>query len=181
MYDSAQFNGFAKNELDNLLFEDLWNLFIFNESDLHSATYYYIRTYFEKRGSEQVFVRCEPRLRGVRPDIVVHEQYHPTYLVELKMFPDPEIIDESKIQTDIQKLVGLISDIPTIKWGFLIAVYDSDEDFGVSDQRLRRRGIEKVSVSSINLLRSEQTGRRRVRYDEWRADFDKLRSRHAAL
>src|SRR5712692_849756 len=181
MYDSAQFNGFAKNELDDLLLSDLWALFIFNESDLHSAAYYYIRTYFQKRGSDQVFVRCEPRLRGLKPDIVVYDQYHPTYLVELKMFPNPEVIDESKMDTDLEKLRRLISDISTIKWGFQIAVYYSDDVFSMSDARLRRRGYERISVSSINLRRKEETGRLRVRYDEWRGEFDKLRSRHADL
>jgi len=178
MYDSAQFNGFAKNELDDFLFNDIWNLDVFNESDLHSAAYYYIRTYFQRRGSEGMFVRCEPRLRSFKPDIVVYNNYKPAYIIELKMFTNPEMVDESKIEGDLDKLNSLMHDVETIKWGFLIVSYDHDEDFGISDARLRRRGLEKISVSSINLRRTEDTGRRRVGYDDWRASFDRLRGRH---
>jgi len=178
VYDSAQFNGFAKNELDDLLFSDIWGLFAFNESDLHSAAYYYVRTYFQRRGSEGMFVRCEPRLRSFKPDIVVYNNYRPEYLIELKMFSTLEMVDESKIEGDLNKLQKLIGDIESIKWGFLIIAYDHDEDFSISDARLRRRGLEKMSASSINMRRKEGTGRRRVGYDEWRAQFDKLRRRH---
>ena len=41
MYDAAQFNGFAKTELEDRILDDLWNLYIFNESDLHSAAYFW--------------------------------------------------------------------------------------------------------------------------------------------
>ena len=46
--------------LDRLLFDDIWNLDVFNESDLHSAAYFYIRTYFQKNGRSNIYVRCEP-------------------------------------------------------------------------------------------------------------------------
>lgn len=179
MFDSAQFNGFARNELDDLLFDDLWSLYIFNESDLHSAAYYYCRRYFEKRGSEGVFVRCEPRIRGKRPDLVVYYEKVPAYAVEIKMFAEPEIVDEKRIAADLEKLGDLMRSIPTLKYGFLLLLFDADEDFGMSDDRLRRRGFEKMSVVSMNMRRKEDSGRRRVGYDDWRAEFDSLRSGHA--
>ena len=83
MYDAAQFNGFAKDELDDRLFDDLWALYVFNESDLHSAAYYYIRAYFAKRGSDNIFVRCEPQMGGKKPDIVVYDHSRPVYVLEL--------------------------------------------------------------------------------------------------
>jgi hypothetical protein len=178
MYDAAQFNGFARNELDNLLFDDIWNHDVFNESDLHSAAYYYIRTYFQRRGSDGMFVRCEPRLRKFKPDIVVYREYRPEYLVELKMFTDLEVVVESKIQRDLAKMQTLMHEIESIKWGFFILVYDHDDHFGMSDQRLRRHGFEKMSVSSINMRRNEGSGRRRIGYDGWRTQFDRLRNRH---
>ncbi len=179
MFDSTQFNGFVRNELDDLLLTDLWSLYVFNESDLHSAAYYYIRTYFTKRGSDDVFVRCEPQIRGKRPDLVVYDGTKPIYLIELKMFAEPEIVDDNKVFADLGKLADFMQAIPSIKWGFFLFAYDADEDFGLSDAMLRRRGFEKMSVTSINLRRKEDSGRRRTGYDEWRADFDRLRAHHA--
>ena len=179
MFDSAQFNGFVRNELDNLLFHDLWAHYIFNESDLHSAAYYYIRTYFTKRGSDQIFVRCEPQIRGKRPDLAVYDDMHPIYLLELKMFAEPEIVDDNKVFADLEKLKDFIEAIPSIKWGFFLFAYDADEDFGLSDRMLRHRGFDKMSVTSINLRRKEGSGRRRTGYDDWRASFDRLRAHHA--
>ena len=66
MYDAGQFNGFVKSELDDLLFDDIWQQYIFNESDLHSAAYYYIRKYFERRGSERSRLRVESSSSSLR-------------------------------------------------------------------------------------------------------------------
>lgn len=178
MYDATQFNGFAKTELDDRLFEDLWSFYIFNESDLHSAAYYYIRTYFAKRGSDNIFVRCEPQMGGKKPDIVVYDHSRPVYVLELKMFPEAELVDEIKIDSDLGKLGVFMSSVETLKWGFFIVVYDSDDDFNISDGRLRREGLEKISVIGINVRRKEGTGRRRTRYDEWRMEFNRLRAHH---
>ena len=178
MNAAAQFNGFAKQELDDRLLDDLWNLYIFNESDLHSAAYYYIRTYFSKRGSGNIFVRCEPQMRGKKPDIVVYDHSRPVYVLELKMFTEPEAINETKIEADLAKLDGFIRSIDSLKWGFFTVVYDSDDDFNVSDSRLRRSGLNNISVVGINLRRRESTGRRRVGYDDWRKEFDRLRTHH---
>jgi hypothetical protein len=179
MFDSAQFNGFVRNELDDLLFSDIWNLYIFNESDLHSAAYHYCRRYFERRGSEDIFVRCEPQIRGKRPDLVVYHDKVPIYAIEIKMFAEPEIVDAKRFEADLEKLSDLMKSIPTLKFGFLLLVFDADEDFGMSDARLHRRGYEEIAVISMNMRRQEGSGRRRVNYDEWRADFDALRSGHA--
>ncbi len=178
MFDAGQFNGFVKKELDDLLFNDIWNYDVFNESDLHSATYYYIRTYFQKRRSDGMFVRCEPQMHGKKPDIVVFYQTKPAYVLELKLFVEQEVIDETKIDQDLEKLNEFISKIDSIKWGFFILVYDSDYDFGISDQRLRRMGLRNISVMSINIRRKEGTGRKRHGYDDWRANFDRLRRHH---
>ena len=178
MYDSEQFNGFVKNELDDLLFSDIWGYYVFNESDLHSSAYYYIRTYFQKRGSDNIYVRCEPNMYGKKPDIVIYDRGRPLYVLELKMFVDQERVDEAKIDKDIEKLNDFLSKIEKIKWGFFIFVYDSDYDFGISDPRLRRLGLENISVISLNMRRMEKTGRKRTRYDEWRKEFDRLRKYH---
>lgn len=179
MFDSTQFNGFMRNELDDLLFHDLWSLYVFNESDLHSAAYYYIRKYFEKRRSDNIFVRCEPKLCGKKPDLVIYDRGRPTHLIELKMFPGVERVDEVRIDADLQKVADIMEAIPTIKWGFFLFVYDSDDDFGISDPKLRRRGFPKISVSPINLRRTEGTKRRRTDYDGWRKDFDRLCTQHS--
>jgi hypothetical protein len=178
VYDASQFNGFAKTELDDHLFDDLWAFYVFNESDLHSAAYYYIRTYFAKRGSDNIFVRCEPPMRGKKPDIVVYDHSRPVYVLELKMFSEPELVDEAKIDSDLAKLDEFMRSVETLKWGFFIVVYDSDDDFNISDARLRRQGLERISVIGVNLRRREGSGRRRTGYDEWRKEFDRLRSHH---
>jgi len=174
MFDSQRFNGFVKKGLDDLLYNDIWDYWVFNESDLHSAAYFYIRRYFDKRGRDDVFVRCEPALRGSRPDIVIFQDTHPVYAMELKMFPEAGRITENLIYDDLEKLQR-VARIETVKWAFFIVVCDLDESWKISDQTLRRRGYEKVSSITINLRRKETTERRRSGYDRWRAEFDRLR------
>ena len=176
MYDAAHFNGFAKSELDDQLFSDLWNYDVFNESDLHSAAYYYIRTYFAKRESDNIFVRCEPQLTGKKPDIVVYDNSRPVYVLEFKMFPEPESINEARIDADLDKLNDFIRSVDTLKWGFFVLVYDSDDDFKITDPKLRRQGLDNISVIGINLHRQKENGRRRTGYDQWRTEFDRLRA-----
>ena len=53
-FDFERFNGFARNSLDDLLSDDLWNLDIFNERDLHAGAYFYIRDYFSKQERDDV-------------------------------------------------------------------------------------------------------------------------------
>ncbi|GEM_PF-3181742 len=185
MFDSERFNGFVKNELDDLLFSDISQYFIFNESDLHSAAYYYIRDYFLRRDSQanEIIVRCEPVMEDYgKPDIVVYNKYNPLYMIELKMFVKPDIIRESTeidvIRKDLDKLKAYIEKYPTIKWTFQISVYDSEEMWRPSAYILRKSGYEKISVGTINLRRKEKSGYRRPRYDEWRKQFDKYLERH---
>ena len=49
-FDFDRFNGFMRSGLDDLLLTDLWNLDVSNESDLHSAAYFYIRKFFQQNG-----------------------------------------------------------------------------------------------------------------------------------
>mgnify|MGYP001606494152 CR=1 FL=1 len=186
MFDSERFNGFVKNELDDLLLEDIWNFYVFNESDLHSAAYYYVREYFKKRGSkgsEEIFVRCEPVIEdGLIPDIVVYGSYEPIYMIELKMFTRRDAaIDEQSISKDKTKLKSYLAKYPKLRWGFLIVVYDTDEMFKPSPYTLKKQGYERISVSTINLRRSEDRGRRRQGYDAWRKQYEKYLDRHRGL
>ena len=64
------------------------------------------------------------------------------------------------------------------KWGFFHMIYDADEPFTFSDSRLRRAGFKKISVTSINARRKEDSGRRRMGYDDWRTKFDDLQESH---
>lgn len=74
----------------------------------------------------------------------------------------------------------MIESHSTVRWGFFQMIYDADEPVVISDSRLRRAGYSKISVTSINARRQEASGRRRVGYDEWRADFDRLQAAHKA-
>src|SRR6266853_1645617 len=104
MFDSERFNGFVRRELDDLIFTDLWNLNIFNERDLHSAAYFYARRFFEKTDRDNVYVRCEPQIAGMKPDIVVYERGQPIYALEFKVFWEPDRINEAAVENDIRKL-----------------------------------------------------------------------------
>lgn len=182
MFESDKFNGFMKSELDNLLFEDIWNYWIFNESDLHSAAYYYIRKYFERRQSDsslEAFVRCEPRMEdGTRPDVVIFHRYDPIYFVELKMFNRPENLNDDKITADLDELRNYQRCYSTCKWGFLILVYDSDELYSYTTYMLKKNGYQNISVIGINMRRMEGSARQRTRYEDWRKQFDKFLERH---
>src|SRR5437762_8725979 len=79
-FDFKRFNGFARKRLDDKLYSDLWNHDIFNERDMHSSAYFYIRDYFRKHNRGAVYVRCESRLAGAQPDIVVYERGKPIYV-----------------------------------------------------------------------------------------------------
>lgn len=186
MLDSERFNGFVTKELDNLLFSDIWNYFVFNESDLHSVAYFYIREYFLRRGSQsagEVIVRCEPVMDNYgKPDIVVYNKYNPIYVIELKMFNKPDFVQEHNdidvIKTDLDRLKVYLSRYPTLKWGFQISGYDSEEMWKPSAHILKKAGYERISVSTINMRRKEDSERRRNNYDEWRKQFDKYLERH---
>ena len=178
MNESERFNGFVRQELDDALFADLWDLYVFNESDLHSAAYFYVRRYFEKKRREHIFVRCEPRLNGMKPDIVVYERGRPVYVLEFKVFLKADYLNEELVEKDIEKLHTLIQTFETIRWGFFLLLYDCEEPYTFRDARLRRLGIPKVSVTTINARRTEEKQRRRVGYDEWRTEFDRLLALH---
>ena len=55
---------------------------------------------------------------------------------------------------------------------------DSDIDFTISNKKIRKLGYNDISVVSINLRRKKSSGRRRVGYDNWRYNFDRLRAKH---
>jgi hypothetical protein len=118
-------------------------------------------------------------MSGKKPDIVVYEDKVPSYVLELKMFPELDEVNEDKIDADLEKLNVFIKRSNTIKWGFFILVYDADEDFGITDSRLRRWGLEKISVIAINIRRKEDSGNKRKNYNAWRMEFDFLRKSHA--
>jgi len=177
-YNFPRFNGFARSGLDEWLLADFWNHYIFNESDMHSAAYFYIREYFMRRESHKIYVRCEPQVARMRPDIVVFDSGRPVYALEFKLFTKPDYINEESVWQDINKLSDLIDAFDSMGWGFFHMIYDCDEPFTISDARLRREGYGKVSVTTINARRREQTGRRRAQYDEWRKEFDLLQDSH---
>jgi hypothetical protein len=172
--DFKRFNGFAKRRLDDRILTDLLHGDIFNESDMHSAAYYYIRDYFRKKGRGNIYVRCEPQLGGMKPDIVVYEGVNPVYAFEFKMFKKPDCINENAIEADLMKLASVVEQFPSFRWGFFQMIYDCDLPYSYSDARLRRAGFERVSVTTINARRKEGTNRRRVGYDRWREGFDRL-------
>lgn len=177
-FDFERFNGFARQSLDDLLFSDLWDYDIFNERDMHSSAYFYIRDYFRKHERDSAYVRCEPQLAGMRPDIVIYERGRPTYVLEFKFFSKPDYINEDAIYDDLDKLADCVDAYDSIKWGFFHLIYDAEIPFTLSDSRLRRAGFSKISVTSINARRKEGTDRRRNNYDEWRGEFDKLQELH---
>lgn len=177
-FDHERFNGFARNELDDLVFSDLWNLCIFNERDMHAAAYMYIREYFEKHERENIYVRCEPKISGVKPDIVVFDQGNPVYLLEFKMLMEKDKFDKERTTPDLDKMADLIDEFSTIKWGFFMLIYDDDGMFKPGGATLRRRGYDSISVTSINARKKEDSERRRTGYDAWRREFDRLVGSH---
>jgi len=177
-FEFERFNGFARRELDDLLFEDFWNHDIFNERDMHGAAYHYIREYCRRTERDDVYVRCEPLLNGMRPDIVLYEKGDPIYLLEFKMFTKPDYINEDAVYIDLDKLKKVVTACDSVRWAFFHMIYDCDEPYSYSNSRLRRAGYENISVITMNARRKEETARRRVGYDEWRAQFDRLRTLH---
>lgn len=178
LFDFDRFNGFIHQSLDDLLLNDLWNHDIFNESDLHSAAYFYIRTFFEKNERQNIYVRCEPQLAGMKPDIVIYDKAKPIYTVEFKFFTKQDYVNEESVFKDLDNLAEIVNRFNSMKWGFFYLVHDSEESYTFSNPTLRRRGYEKISFSTINLRRKEGTERRRTNYDAWRAEFDKLVELH---
>lgn len=173
-FDFDRFNGFMRSGLDNLLFDDLWNLHVFNESDLHSAAYFYIRKFFQQNERSNIYVRCEPTLARKKPDIVIFNRDRPIYAVEFKVFTEKNHVNESKVFEDLDKLAAGMNRFESMKWGFFYLVHDSEESYTLSNSALRKRGYENISMTTINARRKEDTGRRRHNYDEWRSEFDNL-------
>ena len=176
-FDFARFNGFAKNSLDDFIATDLLNHDIFNERDMNASAYYYIREYFRKRKKEDdnIYVRCESRLLGKNPDIVVYERGKPVYLFEFKCFPKKkDSISESAIDSDLFKIARIMKKIPSLKWGFFFVIYDADKMLNYSNHHLRKEGLSKITFIGINARRQEKTGYKRKGYDDWRTEFDNL-------
>jgi hypothetical protein len=104
---------------------------------------------------------------------------HPNILRRKRRGIQPgEPINENAVYYDLDKLAIIVDKFSSIKWGFFHMIYDADEPFTFSDSRLRRAGYSKISFTSINARRQEDNNRRRVRYDEWRSEFDKLQKLH---
>ena len=173
-FDIPHFNGFMHSTLDDLLFNDLWNLEFFNERDLHAAASVYIKAFFQKNGRSNIFVRSEPSLAGMKPDIVIYDKARPIYAVEFKFAKKQDNIKEKGVFKDLDKLAEIMNRFESMKWGFFYLVHDSEESYTLTKGALRKRGYEKISMSTINARRKEDTGKRRRNYDAWRAKFDKL-------
>jgi hypothetical protein len=178
MAASDRFNGFVRYHLDDRLFNEIWNLNVFNERDLHAAAYGYVRDYFKEKERDSVFVRCEPQIAKTKPDIVVFQGGQPIYAIEFKVFWRSDYVNKDLVYEDIKKLSLLVTKFDTMRWGFMLVVYDSDEPFTISDQTLRHRGYEKISVTTLNARRTEGTRRRRTGYDDWRRQIDRIRKLH---
>lgn len=177
-FDHQRFNGFARDGLDDLLCGDLLAHCIFNERDMHAAAYMYIRQYFEKLGRANIYVRCESQINGVRPDVAVYDRGTPVYILEFKMLMDPGNLNEELVYKDLNKMGELINRLPSIKWGFFHLIYDDDLMFKPTTATLRRHGYEKISITSINARRKEESERQRKGYDDWRREFDRLVGAH---
>lgn len=161
VFDFDRFNGFVRSGLDNL-----------------PAAYFYIREYVAKNKRQSIYVRCEPQLAGMKPDIVINDRAKPIYAIEFKYFTKPDYINKEAMYKDLDKLREIMNGFDSTRWGFFYLVHDSEETYTFSDAMLRRLGYGKISVTTINLRRKEDTGRRRNGYDEWREEFDKLLASH---
>ncbi len=94
------------------------------------------------------------------------------------MFKAQERISPKPILNDLCKLKRMMKRYDTVKWGFLIVVYDRDEMLPVNDRDLREKGYKKISLVPINLYRQEDNERKRWGYDKWREQFDRFIERH---
>lgn len=177
-FDFDRFNGFMRSGLDDLLLTDLWNLDVFNESDLHSAAYFYIRKFFQQNGRSNIYVRCEPRLAGMKPDIVIYDRARPIYAVEFKFAKKQDRVNEKGVFKDLDKLAEVVNRFESMKWGFFYLVHDTEESYELPNRVLRKHGYKNISASMINARRTKDTGRRRHNYDDWREEFDKLIAQH---
>jgi hypothetical protein len=166
------------HRLNDLLLSDVWNFDVFNESDLHSAAHGYIRSFFQRNGRSNIYVRCEPRLAGMKPDIVIFDRGNPIYTVEFKFFTKQDYVNEEAVFKDLEKLAKVVNRFGSMKWGFFYLVHDSEDSYTFPNPALRKRGYENISVSTINVRRKEGTGRRRTNYDDWRKEFDRLIAQH---
>ena len=173
-FDFVRFNGFMRHGLDELLLNDLLNHDIFNESDLHSAAYVYIRAFFRKNERSHIYVRCEPHLAGMKPDIVIFNRTKPIYAVEFKCSMKQDYVNDETVFKDLDKLAEVVNRFESVKRGFFYLVHDSEESYKISNSALKKRGYENISMSTINARRNEKTGRRRHNYDSWREEFDSL-------
>lgn len=180
MSNATTFKGFMIDELElqKDFLEDIRGLYIFNESDLHSAAWFYIKEYFSTRSArsaENIYVRSEPTMamgrKEYKPDIVVFDRIKPIYFVEIKFLKTSRNkigLDRRSVNQDLSKLQKYAKRYPDFKWGFLVCVYDADEVYEVNMNE-----YDRISLISINLKRNG-TGRLRKNYDSWRSRFDEL-------
>jgi hypothetical protein len=176
--NAPHFNGFMHSRLDDLLFDDLWNLDVFNESDLHSAAFSHIKTFFQQNKRSNIYVRCEPRLAGMKPDIMIYDGANPIYGVEFKFFTKKDYVNNKTVDKDLDKLAKVVNRFESMKWGFFYLVHDSEESYTLTNAALQKRGYDNISMTTINARRKKDTGKRRRNYDDWREEFDSLIAQH---
>jgi len=178
-------SGFIRGKLKDSLTNDVLKYFVFNESDIKSAAYFYIRKYYHNLKSEnssKMLIRCEPKLNNGKPDIVIFKKYNPFYIIEIKAILNPDAVcrnsEKGKVEKDLKKIKNLKKEYPSIKRGFSIVIYDSDEDpVDFSDSFLRKKNFKGISIVKINLRRNDNA-RKRKNYQKWRRKFEKIINKH---
>jgi hypothetical protein len=181
-FEADRFNGFIKSGLVKGLYEDLRKCLLHNERDVHAVAYGYIRKFLGRKGRDRLIVRCDATLKGPgsqrpRPDLVVFNQRKPIYAVEFKVFPKIVGVNRAAVEKAVEKDVRKLEVLGRrhgLSYGFLVVVYDSENELYLPDRVLRKRDIKRVSVIEINMRFDVKTFRQRRNYEVWRKQFDAI-------
>ncbi len=106
---------------------------------------------------------------------MVFNQDKPIYAIEFKVFPKSVGINRAVVEKAVEKDVHKLEVLGRrhgLSYGFLVVVYDSEDDLYLPYRVLRKQGIKRVSVVEINMRFDVKTLRQRRNYEEWRRQFN---------
>jgi len=161
--------------LEREIWEDLKELYIFNESDFQSRVYFRLQGVLNDMSTLRLVLNKPSLTRKsgniIFPDlVVVNRSGKPEAAIELKFSNGPLPIPDK----DIRKLKQLRDKYKTVKKGYFIFVYDDEDNYYFHrEEHWMKHYFFDVGIN----MRRDGNGRRRHGYDSWKRKWDKFRKK----
>ena len=157
-------NKFIMDNLQDKIRKDLRAYRLFSEMDMHAVVYYHLRKALRDR--TDWYVRCNLRIAGVQPDIIVFNRYTPKFAMELafRISDSQSYFPQRKLKDDKESLEKIKKAFPNLGKAYLIAVFDANSDYTYYMKEEKK--WEKFCYKEIFINVQEFRG-----YSNWKEDW----------